>query len=193
MLLLALPPSTTLWVDADTGAKDGAGNPLKRAGDDRALFEAYLEVPSTGAYRFYVEMDKQNIEAMLSFPHRPEAVLVQGVAGNDNAMLSEYLELKAGILYPLSLDLRNLTVGDARLLVQGETVPKGPLSQLTLYPAATIDAAARAATLLNKALQLVQGLGLSQREIRYLLTHAADFDGVSPERSAYGDCRQHSE
>jgi hypothetical protein len=174
-----LPPSTTLWVEADTGAKDGDGNLLKRAGDDRALFEAYLEVPSTGAYRFYVEMDKQNIEAMLSFPHRPEAVLVQGVAGNDNAMLSEYLELKAGILYPLSLDLRNLTVGDARLLVQGETVPKGPLSQLTLYPAATIDAAARAATLLNKALQLVQGLGLSQREIRYLLTHAADFDGVS--------------
>jgi hypothetical protein len=172
-------PTTTVWLDADTGAKDGAGNPLKRAGDDRALFEAYLEVHSTGAYRFYVEMDKQGIRARLGFPHRPEPVLVQGVAGNANATLSEYLELKAGVLYRLSLDLWNLTIGDARLLVQGETVPKGPLSQLTLYPAATIDAAARVTTLLNKALQLVQSLGLSEREIRYLLTHAADFDGIT--------------
>lgn len=175
-------PAVSL-VDADTGAKDGAGNPLKPAGADSARLEAYLEVPITGAYRFYVELDKQNARAELRFPHLPEPVLVRGTAGADHATLgdqpNEYLELKAGVLYRLSLELKHLNGGDARLLVQGETVPKGPLSQLTLYPAAAIEAAERATTLLNKALQLVQSLGLSEREIRYVLTHAADFDGVS--------------
>ena len=32
--------------------------------------------------------------------------------------------------------------------------------------------------MLTKALQLVQGLGLNEREIRYLLTHAADFGNL---------------
>ena len=176
-----LPPVSL--VDADTGAKDGAGNPLKPAGADCARLEAYVEVPIPGAYRFYVEMDKQNARAELRFPHLPEPVLVKGVAGADHATLgdqpNEYLELKAGVLYRMSLELKHLNGGDARLLVQGETVSKGPLSQLTLYPAATIEAAERATTLLNKALQMVQSLGLSEREIRYLLTHAADFGGVS--------------
>ncbi|MGE3163992.1 MAG: neuraminidase-like domain-containing protein [Planctomycetota bacterium] len=170
-------------VDADTGAKDGAGNPLKPAGADSARLEAYVEVPIPGAYRFYIELDKQNARAELRFPHRAEPVLVKGTAAADHARLgnqpNEYLELKAGVLYRLTLDLTHLNGGDGRLLVQGESVPKGPLSQLALYPAATIEAAERATTLLSKALQMVQSLGLSEREIRYLLTHAADFDGVS--------------
>lgn len=176
-----LPPVTL--ADADTSAKDGAGNPLKPAGADSARLEAYLEVPITGAYRFYVELDKQNAQAEFRFPHRPEPVLVKDTAGADHATLGdqpdEYLELKAGVLYRLYLELKHLNGGDARLLVQGETVPKGPLSQVTLYPAAAIEAAERATTLLNKALQMVQSLGLSERDIRYLLTHAADFDGMS--------------
>lgn len=81
--------------------------------------------------------------------------------------------------YRFALEVKNLNGGQARLLVQGETLPKGPLSQLKLYPATALDAAERALTLLHKALQLVQTLGLSEREVRYLLTHAADFGGVS--------------
>lgn len=176
-----LPPVTL--ADADTGAKDGAGNPIKPAGADSARLEAYLEVPITGAYRFYVELDKQNAQAEFRFPHRPEPVLVKDTAGADHATLGdqpdEYLELKAGALYRLYLELKHLNGGDARLLVQGETVPKGPLSQLTLYPAAAIEAAEHATTRLSKALQIVQSLGLSEREIRYLLIHGADFDGAS--------------
>lgn len=176
------PQPAVLLADADTSVKDSVGNPLRPAGDSARL-EAYLEVPITGAYRFYVELDKQNAEAELRFPHRPESVLVNGVAGSDGTTLGdqpdEYLELKAGVLYRLSLELKHLNGGDARLLVQGETVPRGPLSQLALYPAVAMEAAERASTLLTKALQLVQSLGLSQREIRYLLTHASDFDGLS--------------
>lgn len=170
-------------VHADTGAEDDAGKPLKPAGADSARLEAYVEVPIPGAYRFYIELDKQNAQAELRFPHLPEPVLVKGTAGADHATLgdqpSEYLELKAGVLYLLSLELKHLNGGNARLLVQGETVPKGPLSQLTLYPVAAIEAAEKATTLLSKAVQMVQSLSLSEREIRYLLTHDADFDGLS--------------
>jgi hypothetical protein len=171
-----------LLPDADTSVKDSAGKPLRPAGARSARLDAYLEVPASGSYRFYIELDK-DAEAELRFPDRPDPVLVKGVAGPDGATLGdqpdEYLELKAGVLYRLSLELKHLNGGDARLLVHGETVPKGPLSQLALYPAGAIDAAERASTLLTKALQLVQSLGVSQREIRYLLTHASDFDGLS--------------
>jgi hypothetical protein len=177
------PLPAALLTDADTSIKDGTGNPLRPPGADSARLDAYFEVPITGTYRFYIELDKQSAEAELRFPDLPEPVLVKGVAGSDGATLGdqpdEYLELKAGILYRLSLELKHLNGGDARLLAQGEVVPKGPLSQLDLYPAAAMEAAERASTLLSKALQLVQTLGLSEREVRYLLTHAADFDGVS--------------
>ena len=162
-------------------ARDTQGNPLNQA--NSAQFEAYLEVPATGAYRFFVELDKQNTTAELRFAHLPEPVFVQGTAVAEPDTLGdqagEYLELKAGVLYHFELDLQQLNGGDARLLVQGETLPKGSLAQLRLYPAANINAAERALILLNKALQLAQSLGLSERELRYLLTHAADFDNIS--------------
>lgn len=177
----ALP--TVLLSESDTGATDEAGNRLKPDGVNSARLEAYLEVPATGAYRFYAELDRQNAQAQLRFRHLPEPVFVKDQATADHATLgdqpSEYLELKAGVLYHFSLDLKHLNGGNARLLVQGEMLSKGPLSQLTLYPAAVIEAAAGATTLLSKALQLVQSMGLSEREIRYLLTHAADFDNFS--------------
>lgn len=175
--------ATVSLVDADTGSKDKDGNPLKPAGANSARLEGYFVVPATGAYRFYIELDKKNAEAELSFPHLPEPVFLEGAAAADHVTLGdqpdEFLELKGGVPYRFSLDLRKLDVGDARLLVQGETLPKGPLSQLMLYPTAAIEDAERAMILLSKALQLVQSLSLSEREIRYLLTHAADFGGVS--------------
>lgn len=174
---------TISLTNADTSARDKDGNPLKPAGTNSARFEGYLEVTAPGAYRFSVALDKQNAEAELRFDHLPDSLFWKGKAAADNDVLgdqqNEFLELNPGTLYRFRLDLKNLNGGEARMLVQGETLPKGPMSQLALYPAAGMDAAERAATLLNKALQLVQGLGLSEREIRYLLTHAGDFSGVS--------------
>jgi hypothetical protein len=177
------PTPVVLLADADTSAKDSGGEALRPTGADSARFDAYLEVPITGAYRFYVELDKQKAQAKLQFPHRPDPVLVKGEADSDGDtlgdQLDEYLELKAGMLYRFSLELTHLNGGNARLLVQGETVPRGSLSQLVLYPAAVLEAAEHALTLLTKTLQLVQSLGLSQRELQYLLTHAPDFDGLT--------------
>jgi hypothetical protein len=161
--------------------KDADGNPLNAAGSAR--FEGYLEVATPGAYRFFIELDKQNAEAELRFAHLPEPVFIKGTDANDNDTLSdqpgEFLELQAGVPYRFTLELKKLNAGQARMLVQGETLAKGPLSQLKLYPAANWEAAERAWLLLGKSLQLAQGLGLSERELRYILTHAADFGGVS--------------
>ena len=171
-------------MDADTAlkaSKDKDGNPLNPA--NSARFGGYLEVPSPSAYRFYIALDKQNAKASLRFDHLPDPAFLSGTAAADNAVLGdqpgEFLELKPGILYPFSLDLENLNGGEARLLVQGETLPKGPVSQLRLYPLGAIAGAEGAVLLLTKALQLVQSLGLSEREIRYMLTHAAVFDGLN--------------
>lgn len=179
----AAQAATPVVRSANTALKDTqdeAGNPLNSAGSAR--FEGYLEVPAPGAYRFYIELDKQNAEAKLRFDHLPDPVFLQGVAGVGGATLGEqpdaFVELEPGVLYRFSLELQKLGGGGARLLVQGETLPKDDVSQLTLYPSNAVAGAERALLLLTKALQLVQGLGLSEREIRYLLTHAADFGGV---------------
>lgn len=176
------PSPTATLLSADTNGVDPSGRTLRPAGADSARLEGYLEVPTTGAYRFYVELDRQNARAELRFPHRTDPVLVRGTAAADRARLGdgpeEYLELKAGVLYRWSLDLTRLNGGGARLLVQGAQLPRGPLSQLKVCPARTIEAGTRATVLLEKALQLVQALGLSEVELGYLLSHAPDFGGV---------------
>jgi len=180
----AAQAASPIVASADTrlkDQKDANGNPLNAAGSAR--FEGYLEVATPGAYRFFIELDKQNAGAELRFAHLPEPVFIKGTAANDNDTLGdqsgEFLELQAGVPYRFTLELKKLNAGQARMLVQGETLPKGPLSQLKLYPAANWEAAERAWLLLGKSLQLVQALGLSERELRYILTHAADFGGVS--------------
>jgi hypothetical protein len=169
--------------DVDTSLKpsvDKDGTALNVAGS--AMFEGYLEVPAPGAYRFHVALDKQNAEAELRFPHLTDPLLVQGAAPTDNAVLGdkpgEFLELKPGIRYRFSLKVKKLNGGGARLLVQGETMPRDSVSQLTLLPLTTVEGAERAILLLTKVLQLVQSLGLNEREVRYFVTHAASFGGI---------------
>lgn len=71
----------------------------------------------------------------------------------------------------LITDVKMLKGGDGKSLVDtfGTTADQD---------AAAWDAAERALVLLNKALQLVQTLDLSVREMRYLLAHKDDFGGV---------------
>lgn len=177
-------PTSPSIMDVDTAAKaktDINGAPLSPA--NSARFEGYLEVPTPGAYRFYIALDKQGAEAVLRFDHLPNPEFLKGAAAADNTVLGdqpdEFLELDPGIPYRFNLDLMKLNGGDARLLVQCETLPKGSVSQLTLYTSTAVQRAESAVLLLSKVLQLVQSLGLNEREIRYLLTHAAAFDGLS--------------
>ncbi|MCI0349536.1 MAG: hypothetical protein L0Z53_08950, partial [Acidobacteriales bacterium] len=153
---------------------DTAGKP---AGTNSARFEGYLELPAAGAYRFFTVFGKKDAEAELRFAHLPNPLL-RGKASNDGAEISQFVELKPGVPYRFSLDVHNLGGGDVVLLVQGESLPKDSLARLTLYPQVAADRFLRAQVLLAKTLQLIQALGLSEREVRHLLTHAADFDNL---------------
>jgi hypothetical protein len=135
-----------------------------------ARFRGYLEVPTPGTYRFYLE---GQAEAKLGFEHLPELLL-----DTTKTVISESVELQSGIPYQFSLELTNLNSSSVQLLVQGETLPKGPLSQLMLYPQHAITEAEHAVLLLTKTLQIAQSLTLSEREMRYILVHASDFGNI---------------
>ena len=158
-------------------------------------FEGYLEVPTTGAYRFYVSCERADVRAELRFAHLPDP-LFRGVPeedGEDNFELSsDVIDLQAGVPYAFSCLARGMDDGAVELLVQGESLAKGTLSRLTLYPRGAVERLGRARTLLAKVWQIVQGFALTERELGYLLTHPDDFDHVdlsalptvSPEASA---------
>lgn len=171
-------------------AADGSGDPIETtilagadttlhavAGANSARFSGYLEAPASGFYRLFVALDKKDAAAELRFEHLPLPLLA-GTAGADASEIAEVVELKAGVPYRVTLAVHHLGGGGARLLVHGQTIPKGSVSQLTLYPASNVDAAARALVVLANVSKLLTDLGLSEREIRYLATHPADFDGL---------------
>lgn len=171
-----------VFPDADTGLKDKDDKLIRPVAARSAKFDGYLEVPAAGAYRFFVALDKQNAAVEVRFEHLPGGLFWSGTAAADGAVLgdkpNEYIELKPGVPYRFTVNLRNLGGGDARILVQGEASPKDRLSQLALYPITTLSGAERAVRLLTKGLALAQGFGLNERELRYLLTHAGDFGNV---------------
>lgn len=155
----------------------------KPAGSNSAHFKGYLQVPATGAYRFVIQLDRKDARATLRIPNGARPVLVQGKAPNDAATLGDspddYTTLTAGTLYRYQVDLGDLGGGDARVLVVGESLPRGPLSQLTLILPDHLNAADRAVTLFNGATTVVQSFGLSERELRYVLSHPEAFDQLS--------------
>ncbi|MDT7690129.1 MAG: hypothetical protein QOE46_2888 [Acidobacteriota bacterium] len=150
----------------------------KPSGTNSARFEGYVEVPSAGPYRLFALSSKQDAEVELRFAHLPDPLL-QVKAANDDAESSAFVELKPGISYAFTFSANNLNGGDATLLVQGENLPKGSLARLGLHPSEAVERVRRAQVLLSKSLSLSESLGLTAREVRHVLTHTADFDGVS--------------
>jgi|APLak6261658528_1056013.scaffolds.fasta_scaffold00044_2 hypothetical protein len=167
-----------------------------------ARFDGYFEVPAAGAYRFFVWLGHTDAVAELRLDDLPDPILL-GKA-DANRELSSFVELKSGISHRFTLILRNLDghykhsvplsvlkkhrgsllnrpdfnrlQGNdvAALWVQGESLPKGSLDRLTLYPEAAVERVRRARVLLEKVVQLVQGVTLSEREVHYLFSNAAD-------------------
>jgi hypothetical protein len=164
-----LPINAKTVSDASTQGKPADAN--------NARFEGYLEVPTTGPYRFFEVFQKKDAEAELQFTHLPDPLL-RGKAANDGAEVSQFTELKAGVPYRFTLNVRNPGTGDVALLVQGENLPKGSLASLRLYPQTVVERVRRGVVLLGKTVQLIQGLGLTEREVRYLLTHGTDFNNL---------------
>ncbi len=165
-----------------TANTDLATNPSKPTPVNSAHFEGYLEVPVDGPYRFTAILPNGTATAQLQFDFltAPLALTAGAPTGSPATYpYSGYTEFKAGIPSHFTLDILGLAGGDASLLVQGESLPLGPLSQLTLYPEASVLRFGRAQILLAKAWQLIQGLKLDESEVTYLVTNSADFGNVS--------------
>lgn len=169
---------------------DGSGNPVetkvfptvdtqgKPSTAKSVRFEGYLQVPSTGAYRFFASSLAQNVEVELRLGSLPDPLL-RATADAAGAEFSAFVELKRGLPNAFTFHVGNLNGGGAVLLVQGENMSKGALSQLSLTPSQSVERVRRAMVLLEKCLEIINGLVLTEREVRHLLTHASDFGDVS--------------
>ena len=170
-----LLPATTV-ADADTRLI--AEKPANTAG---VRIVGELDVPTPGVYRFFVVLDKQNAVAKLAVDGRAAPVL-DGTAANDRSEIAggpeAALELKPGTPIRFTLNVTNLDGGNARLLIHGDALPKGPVGRLASPAPSSIARANGARVLLAKVWHLIQTLDLSEREVRYLLTHRADFDDL---------------
>jgi hypothetical protein len=160
--------------DADTAAHPAANS---------ARFRGYLAVRAAGPHRFFINLAKTGAQARLTFPHLPDPLFLDKTAAADNAEFGigpdEYVTLQTAAPYRFGFELDRLNAGAGRLTVQGETTPRGPLSQLALYPADGIDTAEAALIRLRAALELLARLGLTQREITYLAGAPANWGGLN--------------
>lgn len=147
-------------------------------GAQSLVLQGYFEVPATGTYRFFALLGKQGTQAQLVTDQSP-VPLMQGIAASDGAELSQAIDLKAGVPCFFTFTAGNLNGGNVVLSMQGESLPKNAMSGLVLYAKSAVDRAARAWTLLCKTLLAMTKLALNERELRYLLSHAADFDNLS--------------
>lgn len=101
-----------------------------------------------------------------------------------NTLLTELsgapVALKASELYELQIEVVGLDqAAVVELSWSGATTPKDLVPSANLYPANVFDTFTAAFTLLQKTAMLVKGFSLSAGEVRYLSSHAADFDNLA--------------
>lgn len=165
---------------ATTDTTDPSNN---KPGTSSAHFEGYLQVPTDGPYRFFAQLGNLNaqVKFQLDSPD-PTALLsnpiLQQTAAKDGDEADQFVQLVGGATYHFTLDFQTLGAKGAGLLIQGENLPKGPLSQVVLYPEQAIAGFTRAKVLLSKVLQILQVTGLDVREISYITANSAQFNNL---------------
>jgi hypothetical protein len=155
----------------------------KPAGTTGARFSAFLRAPRTGAYRFFLVLDKLGAEAELHIGTQVDP-LIRTKAVRDRQPgdegVSQFVELREGTPVALTLEVRGLGGGDVELLVQADDLPRGSLARLSLRPQTVIDRVDAAHALLDAVLRLSGVLGLGEGDLRHLISHPRDFDGFDP-------------
>ncbi|MET8454368.1 neuraminidase-like domain-containing protein [Streptomyces sp. NPDC005209] len=134
---------------------------------DSARFSGHLQVPADGTYTFSAHPARAGAPVVLRMEHLADQVLPGTGTGT--------VELRAGVPYAYTVDVHRLAAGHTRLLISVDGGPAEPLSSLRLHPAASIARVDRARVLLAKATRITAGAGLTERELRHVLTHRRDF------------------
>jgi hypothetical protein len=135
----------------------------------------YLEVPASGGYQFTARCDVSGTLVELRFDHLPEAALV-ATATDDEPAPAAQVELRAGVPYGFALEYTPGAV--VELWVRGQQLPSTPVTGLITYPREELETLHRRHLLVDKVLHLADRLKLEEVELRYLLTHGDDFDGL---------------
>ncbi len=147
-------------------------------GPDNKQISGYLEVPATGAYRFFVTTTTAGTAVDLRFDQLTDPLL-HTTTTSAELEPSAFTTLSAGVAYGFTLVWTSPGGPDPVLQVQGETLPKAPVDGLITYPRAAVDDVQRDHLLLAKVLLLASTLNLTLVELRYLLTNPGDFDGLN--------------
>jgi hypothetical protein len=175
------PGGTTPQASGTAATTDTADPTNNVPGTASCHFEGYLQVPTDGPYRFFAELGNTGATALLQLDAPSPAALFANpvipatAATQNNAEISQFVTLRGGVFYHFTLDFGHLGSNGARLLIQGENLPKGPLSQVILCSQTAVDAFTRARTLLAKVLQILEVTKLDLREISYLVANATEF------------------
>ena len=154
------------------------------AGATTCTFTGYLQVPTDGPYRFFAELGNIGATALFNLTAPSSSALLANpvipstAATVANDEISQFVTLQGGVFYQFNLTFSNLGSGGARLLIQGENMAKGPLSQIVLCPQTSADDFLSAYTLLAKALQILETTGIDQREISYMIANAPLFSNL---------------
>lgn len=177
---VALSSATAVTADLADPSNPNAG----QAGTGSASFEGYLQVLTDGPYRFFAQLGDQNAQVTLRVDSPDPAALIstpliQYSAASNNDETSQFAVLRGGVAYHFEVDFRQLGANGARLLIQGETLPKSALSQVVLYPQAAITSFIRARTLLANVIQIFGTLGLTEKEASYMAANASQFGNVN--------------
>jgi hypothetical protein len=150
------------------------GLTLTATGPDSWRRSGYVEAPGSGGYRFFVACPAPGVTVELRLDHLTDPLL-QATSAPGDLEPSAHTQLRAGVPYGLTLEVTGPGGGEVQLLVQGETLAKGPLDRLVTYPRAAVDRLHRAHLLLAKTVALASELALAEVELRHLLTHPGDF------------------
>ena len=167
-----------------TDTADSSNPNANKAGTGSCHFQGYLQAPTDGPYRFFAELG--NLGAQVTFrldSPDPKALLsnpiIQATAAKDGDEASQFVALKGGVAYHFTLDFGSLAAKGASLLIQGENLQEGPLSQILLYAEQAVAGFNRANVLLSKVLQILQVIALDEREVSYLNANAAQFNNLN--------------
>jgi hypothetical protein len=178
------PDQSGAAIASGTAATTDTSDPSNSAAGMRSCrFEGYLQVPIDGPYRFFAELGNTNAQVAFRLDSPDPASLlpnpvIQQIAARDGDEASRFLQLKGGVAYHFTLDFKTLGAGGSSLLIQGENLPKGPLSQIQLYAQAAVDGFSRARILLAKVLQILEGTGIGERELSYLVANSSQFSNL---------------